>query len=261
MQLLNRFTISYHMRVIKKISFSVLGLGLLVSAFITSCDTLKSIDEESDFQSEFEYNFHESDHGWEAFFTNYNDGWEEKMDLQADYRSLPEPLDTIKSALYISGVNHSDDVKMLFRKQVDGLKPNSTYDVRFLIQFATSVPSNCAGIGGSPGEAVKVIADASTNKPEAILDDNEYYILNNEHESNAAEWYQNAILGDIANSRECEEGPEFEIKELISDEEHVTVATDDSGQAWLLFGTRSGFEGRTELFYTYLKANFEETDE
>jgi len=182
-------------------------------------------------------------------------------DLKSGYQSLPEPLDTTKSALYISGVNHSDDVKMLFRKQVDGLNPNTTYNVRFLIQFATSVPSNCAGIGGAPGESVKVIADANAEKPEAVLDDNEYYVLNIEHQSDTAEWYQNAILGNIANSRECEEGPEFEIKEILSDKGHAEVTTDDSGRTWLLFGTRSGFEGRTELFYTYLKANFEESDD
>lgn len=260
MHSLRQLTMNNCLKFIKKISYSMLTIGLLVSFIITGCDSLESTDDEFDFQSEFEYNFRESDHGWESFFTNYNKGWAEKMDLESDYQPLPEPLDTTESALYISGVNHSDDVKMLFRKQVEELKPNTTYNVQFLIRFATSVPSKCAGIGGAPGEAVKVITDASKTKPEAILDDNEYHVLNIEHQSNAAEWYQNAIIGDIANSRECEEGPEFEIKEILSDEGHTTVTSDDSGRAWLLFGTRSGFEGRTELFYTYLKANFEETD-
>lgn len=260
MQFLNGLTMNNYLRCIKKISYSMLGIGLLVSFSITSCDSLEGRDEVIDSQIEYEFDFSESDHEWESFFTNYNKGWAEKMDLEADYKSLPEPLDTTEAALYISGVNHSDDVKMLFRKQVDGLNPNTTYDVRFLIRFATSVPSNCAGIGGAPGEAVKVIADASKTKPEAILDDSEYYVLNNEHQSNSTEWYQNAILGDIANSRECEEGPEYEIKEILSDSDHASVTSDDSGKAWLLFGTRSGFEGRTELFYTYLKANFEESE-
>ncbi len=120
MQLMNRLTMSYYLRLFKKISYSVLGIGLLVSFSITGCDMLESTDELSDYQ--YEYEFRESDHGWESFFTNYNDGWEEKMDLEADYRSLPASLDSTESALYISGVNHSDDVKMLYRKQVEGLK-------------------------------------------------------------------------------------------------------------------------------------------
>lgn len=260
MNLLNRLTMINSLISIKKISYFIVSIGLLVTFSITGCDSLEGTDEVAGSQIDYEFDFSESDHGWESFFTNYNKGWAEKMDLKSDYQSLPQPLDTTESALYISGVNHSDDVKMLFRKQVDGLNPNTTYDVHFLIRFATSVPSNCVGIGGAPGEAVKVIADVNATKPEAVLDENEYHVLNIEHQSDTAQWYQNAILGDIANSRECEEGSEYEIKEIVSNADHATVTSDDSGQAWILFGTRSGFEGRTELFYTYLKANFEELD-
>jgi hypothetical protein len=35
-----------------------------------------------------------------------------------------------------------------------------------------------------------------------------------------------------------------------------TVVTDSSGSLWLVFGTDSGFEGLTELWYTHLTAAF-----
>ena len=127
--------------------------------------------------------------------------------------------------------------------------------MQFRIRFATSVPSGCVGIGGPPGEAVRVLADASTIKPEAIVEDG-YYQLNTQQMDGPDQWYQNVQMGNIANGRKCEDGYEYEIKELESEPGHVTVTTDDYGAAWLMFGTRSGFEGQTELYYTFFEAEF-----
>ena len=100
-----------------------------------------------------------------------------------------------------------------------------------------------------------MIADASTIKPEATIDDG-YYLLNTQQLADPNEWYKNAQLGNVANSRQCEDGYEFEINELESEPVHAIVTTDDDGFAWLMFGTRSGFEGRTDLYYTYFEAAF-----
>ena len=205
-----------------------------------------------------EYDFNESKHSWDPFFTDYNIEQGEDMELTAEYRSLPEPLNTDESGHFISAINRSDDVKMLYRKEVEGLEPNTTYNVGFDIHFATEVPSGCAGIGGPPGEAVRIIADASEIKPEPFVDDMDWYRLNIQHLNDSAEWYQRVQLGDIANSRECEDGYEYEIKELSSNVNHATVTSDENGRAWLMFGTRSGFEGQTDLYYTYFRADFRE---
>lgn len=233
----------------------LLAVLLLLPMLLLGCDLI-----EKDSPDEvLEYEFRESDGGWEAFYTGYNVGWEEKMELEHGYRPLPPPLDSTDRGLYISAFNQSDDVKMLFRRQVEGLEPNTTYEVGFTVRFATDVPSGCAGIGGAPGEAVKVIADASMDRPEPVVGgaDGDYYLLNLQYEGDQSQlWYQRAIMGDIANSRACEEGYRYEIKETESRKDHATVTTDGQGRAWLMFGTRSGFEGRTELYYTYFEARF-----
>lgn len=228
-------------------------VSLAVSFIFSGCDR-----NDDEYDITFEYDFRESDHSWEPFFTGFNAGWEERMELEADYRTLPEPLQTDDGAYYISAANLSDNVKMLFRKQVGDLEPNTKYRVGYTVRFATSVPSGCAGIGGAPGEAVKVIVNTGTIKPEPVFDeqDNDYYVLNVQYMNDPGEWYQNAIIGDIANSRECEEGYEYEIKEVTSVPFHDTVTSDENGNVWLLFGTRSGFEGKTELYYTYFRAGF-----
>jgi hypothetical protein len=98
----------------------------------------------------FEFDLRESESWWAPFFTPYNVDNEEGMELRSDYRQLPEPLNTSVRALFISALNQSDDVKMMFRRQINGLEPNTDYFVCFKVRFATSVPSGCVGIGGPP---------------------------------------------------------------------------------------------------------------
>jgi hypothetical protein len=232
--------------------FTLVILMATVAVFFSGCDK----DDNDSHVLEIEYDFKEDDGGWEPFFAGFNVGWEENMELQSGYRKLPEPLNTSEYGHFISANNRSDDVRMVFRKQVEGLQPNKSYMVGYTIKFGTEVPSGCVGIGGPPGEAVKVIANASQIKPEAIVVDDYYYINVEYLSDNPGEWYQNAIIGDIANSRQCEEGYGYEIKEVTSGPLHDVVTADENGRAWLLFGTRSGFEGRTDLYYTYFRAVF-----
>ncbi len=233
------------------------GISLLLAAFMltSGCD-LTGSDE---IVTTFETDFDTSETDWEPFYTGYPVSYEENMEFDYGIEPLPAPLDSAQSGYYITAFNRSDNVKMLFRNQVDELEPNTTYSVHFTVRFATEVPSGCAGIGGAPGEAVRVIADASDIRPEPMIEgegDDGYVLLNIQHMGDSQQWYQNAIMGDIANSRECEEGYEFEIKEVSSERVHSTVTTNSEGEAWLMFGTRSGFEGQTHLFYTNFKAEF-----
>lgn len=231
--------------------FVIFGVAISISA----CDFLRSsTDSET-----FEFSFKDEDHNFEAFYTGYNVGWEENMEFDTGYRYLPEPLDTTQKGHFIAATNRSDDVKMLFRWQVEGLEPNTEYSAQFIVRFATNVASGCAGIGGAPGEAVRVIASASSQKPEAF-DGEGYYRLNLQYmNENPSAWYNNRIIGDIANSIECEDSDgsltDYEIKEVTSTPGLDRVVTDDQGKAWLMFGTRSGFEGRTALFYTNFEAH------
>lgn len=60
----------------------------------------------------------------------------------------------------------------------------------------------------------------------------------------------------MANIRECGEGFQYEIKEVDSGLNHNNLISDENGRTCLFFGTRSGFEGKTDLYYTYFKAVF-----
>lgn len=228
--------------------------GILLPLLVFSgCDALESEPP----GTERDFDFSTSTHGWEASFTDYPVGEAGDMELTSGHRSLPDSNGLSGKGLFISGVNHSDDLKMLFRRRIEGLKPSATYRMRFHVEFATSAPSGCPGIGGAPGEAVKVIAAAEEVKPKQFVEEagqEDWYRLNVQHEGDPQKWYQSKILGHIANSRSCEEPDAFEMKTLTSEVGHDTVTADEEGRVWLLFGTRSGFEGKTGLFYTRFHA-------
>lgn len=71
--------------------------------------------------------------------------------LQSDYRTLPAPLDTSQRALFISGVNRSDDLFMYWRGQMVGLSPGTRYRASLEVEFATNAQSGC-GVSDVVGE-------------------------------------------------------------------------------------------------------------
>ncbi len=199
--------------------------------------------------------------GWEGRFSDYPAGQENAMELTADYRRLPAVLGLNRSALFISGNNRSDDLFMFFRRRVTGLGPSARYVVGFEIEFATDAPRGCGGIGGSPGESVYLKAGASQAEPLVRPGALGQMVLNTDKGNQSQGGREAVVLGTIENTVPCQQGPDgslirrWESKTLRSSG-LVHVQTDLSGGVWLIVGTDSGFEGRTELYYTRITATF-----
>ena len=67
---------------------------------------------------------------------------------------------------------------------------------------------------------------------------------------------QAVVLGNVANTRRCEQPRQWELKSFParSMPEPISIAAD--GRAWLLFGADSGFEARTEVYFTQAAVTF-----
>ena len=66
------------------------------------------------------------------------------------------------------------------------------------------------------------------------------------------------VIGALANSQECgSEAPRWELKVLSSGSDSMQFSTDGSGVVWMFVGTDSGFESRSEVYYTRFVALFE----
>ena len=231
------------------LSSMLLASGLFVGCSDDPIDPSEPLTAQVDFST--------GRHGWTAGFADYPPADEAIYHLQSNYRTLPAPLDTSQGALFISGVNRSDDLFMYWKGQIVGLSPGTRYRASFEVEFATNVPSGCAGVGGAPGENVYIKAGATDIEPDSVLNDGSYLIMNIDKGNQSTSGENAVVLGDVASSQPCDGGePQWELKQLSS-METVDVTADSDGRIWLLVGSDSGFESITSLYYTRVLATFE----
>ena len=196
----------------------------------------------------FTFDFDRGPQGFVADFADYPPEHAEIYELTADYRAIPPPLDS-QSGLFISGINRSDDLFMFYRGALDGLTPGARYAAAVSVEIATDTPSGCVGVGGSPGESVWIKAGASVEEPVPVRDGN-YLRMNVNVGSQSNSGTQAVVLGNVANSRTCDEARRWETKALAEQDVSAPLLAPPDGRAWLLIGADSGFESLTQVFFT-----------
>jgi len=199
---------------------------------------------------EFYFDFAEGTDGWTGDFADYPVGEEEFYELVFEHDTLPEPLDQNQMALKLSGNNHSDDLFMFIKRKVGGLEPNKVYFVTFTIEFATNVPDNTMGTGGSPGESVYIKVGAATTEPRKVKDDQNFYRMNIDKSNQAQNGKDMVVVGDFSNDTKQSV---YALK-TVTNQTPFGASTDENGNLWLIIGTDSGFEATTTIYYNSIKA-------
>ena len=219
---------------------------LLISALVGG--SFSHASEPAD-ATTFTFDFNRGAQGFVAGFADYPPGDAEIYELTSGHRTLPPPLES-HSGLFLSGVNRSDDLFMFFKGPISGLQGGALHTVTVSLEFATNPPSGCVGVGGSPG--------VTTVEPLPVRDGS-YLRMNIDVGRQSGSGAQAVVLGNIANSRICEQPLQWELKSLQgSMPSPISIPAD--GRVWLLFGTDSGFESRTEVYFTRATVTFTPMD-
>jgi hypothetical protein len=210
-----------------------------------------------------EYTFDEGTESWSEGFVDLPVNYEEDIyQLEFNHTDWPGGLGKTGKALMLSGNNASDDLFMYVRKQLgtaDGLEPNTTYLVRFEVDFATNAPSGGSGIGGSPGEGVIVKVGAAPVEPRPLIEDlggTPCYRLSVDKGQQNDDGANAIRIGNIAKLH-SHDFTSYEIKALANQNEPLEAMTDKDGNLWVFVGTDSGFEGKTTLYYTRIQVTLE----
>jgi hypothetical protein len=181
------------------------------------------------------------------------------MELDFGYRAIPAPIGPGRSAHFLSGNNHTDDLFMFLKRHLTGFRANTTYRVTFVVEIATDVPAGCGGVGGSPGESVFLKAGASDIEPIAVADASGMLRMNVDTGVQANPGAAALVLGTIENTVPCSSGQRvWELKTLDSGFTSVTVTATAQGDLWAFTGTDSAFEATTALYVTRVAARFQE---
>ncbi|MDE2796389.1 MAG: hypothetical protein OXL34_16350 [Gemmatimonadota bacterium] len=226
---------------------AITALLLVSSMLVSACDSTEPAD------TTFTFDFNRGPQGFVAGFADYPPARSPDFDLVSDHRALPAPLES-RSGLFIAGTNRSADLFMFFKGPIDGLPPGQ-YEATVSLEIATDTPAGCFGIGGPPGESVTVKAGATDVEPLAVVEDS--YLRMNIDVGNQANSGSKAVaFGDIANSRQCEESWQWELKSFEAQPIPSKVSVSSDGRAWILIGTDSGFAGRTGIYFTRVSVSF-----
>ena len=202
----------------------------------------------------FTFDFHRGPQGFTAGFADYPPAHTEIYELTSGYRALPAPLES-RSALFISGVNRSDDLFMFFKGPIGGLRPGALYGVTVGLEIATNTPAGCVGVGGAPGESVWIKAGATAVEPLPVRE-GAYLRMNIDVGNQSRGGAHAVVLGNIANSRSCEQPRQWERKSFQSLTTPEPISAPPDGRVWLLFGADSGFESRTAIYFTRASVTF-----
>ena len=228
----------------------IIALGLLASP----AGQVTNLSGDSTARSTLAFDFRRGPEGFVADFADYPPADSDFYRLVADHRPLPAPLEP-HPALFLGGDNHSADLFMFFKARVGGLLPGASYFVAFQVEIATDVPTGCAGIGGAPGESVWVKAGATDVEPIPVLEGT-HLRMNVDVGGQSRGGEAAVVLGNVTNSRSCEEAPEWELKSFPVRSLPAPVTASPEGRVWLLFGIDSGFKGRTEIYFTRASVTF-----
>ncbi len=195
---------------------------------------------------EFNFSFETDADGWVVAFADLPEDYDQSIyELDGRHRALPDGLNG--AGIYVQGHNRSDDLFMYVKRRVDGLTPAASYAVLATVDLATNAALASVGIGGSPGSSVYVKAGASTAEPEAAPDTIGHLRMNIDKGNQSRGGSQMVVLGTVGHPDIVDD--EFRLKTLDNLDSPVVVKADDSGSAWLIVGTDSGFEGLTRLYY------------
>jgi hypothetical protein len=214
------------------------------------------------------FDFNSGQHDWIGDFCDFTDGTEpERTVCRVDALPPSAPKGLLGKGLQLAATNRSDDLFMFIKRRLsvaEGIRPDTDYQVSFVLDFLSDAPSGCAGIGGPPGEAVFLKAGASGQEPRVVKVDGYYGLSVDKGEGNNSSGIAASDAGNIANGIPCCDAQKISpmpFGRLVRRHTHAhLVRSSANGDLWLLVGTDSGFEDRTTLFYLKIEVHLRRVD-
>lgn len=206
----------------------------------------------------YTYDFSVSDNQFEGGVSDFHVAQSGQHMFTFENTNFQPPLDTMQLAQYMSGVNPSDDLFMYMKKKITGLEPNTTYNVTFVVEFASKYPTNAFGVGGPPGEGVTMKAGLTLIEPDTmIITKGDPYVAMNIDKGNQTQ--PGADMDTIGHVGVSDTTTVYTLKVNDNVGHPFTFTTDQTGEAWLIVGTDSGFEAETALYYSNITVDFTKT--
>lgn len=199
--------------------------------------------------------FSDDNREWRGQYADYASGMESSIDFSAATATVVVDGLT-RTGFRLASTNRSDDVWMFAYREVRGLNPGATYRIQMVLEFASRAGEGCVGVGGAPGESVTIKLGASPVEPMVQLADDGRIIPNFDKGNQQMGSASVPAVGHVGVSGgQCDSDAPFMLKRVATSIGQEALATTDlAGRLWLVAGTDSGFEGRTEVYLLRMDA-------
>jgi hypothetical protein len=189
------------------------------------------------------FTFESGNEGFEHIYADYHDDGNNLTTYEMLWGKEKPTIENATTALFIQGMNRSDDLFMGYVKKLTGLKSMTEYTFKITFVIGTVAEAGSIGVGGSPAESVYVKAGIVDKQPAIAMDDQGVYRLNVDIGNQSQGSDKVKVVSTMAKPEGSKEG--YVYKEM---EVEVDAKADASGTVYLLIGTDSAFEGLTKYY-------------
>ncbi len=239
------------------------GSGSLDLVRVTRIDG-QGCRESRPFDQVMRFSFQHGKSGFDALFLDYPEGEKDFFELDWGHAELPSPWQS-RSGLFLTGHNRSDDLMMLLQRPIDGLKPDTRYQLQLEVQLLSNEPGECAGIGGSPGDSVFLKLGAAGQAVGVELEDSGMPDVPPMRRPDIDLGIQGQpgeftrLVGTLANGLDGNVGdlcidPDrpWVLLRKHTEGQAMEATTDANGRLWVFALSDSGFEGKSRWYLTEL---------
>ena len=194
------------------------------------------------------FDFSQGSEGWTADFTDYPVNEDPLADSVYQWKAefIPGAVDTNGGSAYmISCNNMSGDVFMFLKKKIDGLRPNTNYNVVYEIRLSSNAVA---------GQGIILKGGASELEPKKVIEDG-YYVLNIDKGTDTTSGENAVSFGDIG-AASPSNGYSYTTKTNSNSYQPFITRTNSKGELWLVLGTDSLFEGITTVYFMNINLVF-----
>ena len=221
-------------------------IAAILLVVLSSCSMADKAEGIEIFSMNFD--FSQGSEGWTADFTDYPVNEDPLADSVYQWKAefIPGAVETNGGSAYmISCNNMSGDVFMFLKKKIDGLRPNTNYNVVYEIRLSSNAVA---------GQGIILKGGASELEPKKVIEDG-YYVLNIDKGTDTTSGENAVSFGDIG-AASPSNGYSYTTKTNSNSYQPFITRTNSKGELWLVLGTDSLFEGVTTVYFMNINLVF-----
>lgn len=203
------------------------------------------------------FDFTQGLQGWEAGFAKYPSGEEDSLMLESSFEAFPSAVGIGGNTLRLAGKNPHRSLFYFIKREISGLKPATTYQLDFQMQFVVEVLESAKDasadvfvkVGAADIQPLAAPGDSLPDLGYATID------LNIDIGSEAFQRAPNAVaIGDIALPAEGSSG----LFLTSNSKQTFTSQTDKDGTLWLMVGFDSFTDAWLAFYFNTLYIGYNE---